>query len=75
MDHETTRNNTKSKKPVIGPDPHRAKANIDIAERDPEQAEPCEHHVTLIKRACAFPGCLLERFVSEFVASAADEMP
>ena len=46
------------KEPRIVPDAHRAKANVQIGETDPEQTKPCPKHVSAIEAAYARVGAV-----------------
>ena len=59
---------------IIGPDSDRAKANVDIAEADPEEAAPGARHVPAVEAAHAIVDLLLGGHVRQLMAIAADEM-
>src|ERR1051325_7492536 len=60
---------------IVRPHAHRAKPDINIAKRHPEQTHPCKEHVAAIKSGDAFPCCLLYWFIRELVAASTHQMP
>src|SRR5687768_17338941 len=58
----------------VFPDAHRAQANVDIAEADPEQAAPGPHAVAAIETTDAIIRRLAGAGLAEFVLASANEM-
>src|SRR5579883_449085 len=60
--------------PYIVPDAHGAKADVDVREANPEQAQPREQHVTAIQRRDAIVTRLTHRTLRNLIPAAAGQV-